>query len=604
MWTVRIADTEVLVRRSGLALVVLTFAGAVALADDDDNSMMMGGPPPAVQERAASVTSAAVAATTSTIEVPAFTRDLDKILADAWKKQGVVPAQDATPGELARRVYLDLVGRVPTPAETREFHDAAEPDKLVRLVDKLLATREYADHIADTLTTVLLGREVQLDALTRQQFRDWLSSKLEADTPLDEIGREILGPRTDSVVKNPAAQYMVFFGGDPAVVAGRTARIFLGNRIACAQCHDHPYEPWRRSDFWSLSAYFVRVRREPIYEPVTDEMKKKQIQPRIIDWKIYEADGGDVYIPLQNGETGRPALALPRFLGGSYDVTLHGTKEPRLPSLANAVTKEKRHEFARAMANRFFAQVFGRGIVHPVDDFSDSRPPALEAALDRITRGLDENGLKLKGYLRALVLTQAYSRSSVGGPSASDANVPEVRDAKDPASWNKKAQADDPALELFARMRHKPLTPEQALHAFVTASNQEEAAKAQGENALKAWKQQEAGIENQFVQLMARHDEEDPHSVQEGIPQALVLMNGPSVSFFCQSRPGTTVEKAAKEPDAKKRIDDLYMAAFSRAPSASELEQALAFFDKKDVTRATEDYFWSLVNSSEFLYNH
>src|SRR5581483_5603862 len=254
----------------------------------------------------------------------------------------------------------------------------------------------------------------------------------------DEISREILAPRTDSVNKDPAAQYVLLFGGDQAVMAGRTARIFLGNRIACAQCHDHPYEPWKRTDFWSLAAYFPRVRREPIYEPLTDEMRKKKIQQRIVDWKVYEAHGGDTYIPLQNGETGRPMLALPRFLGGTYDVTLHGTKEPRLPSLAKAVTVEKRHDLARAFANRLFAKLFGRGISHPVDDFSDAHTPSIPAALERITRGFEEGGLRMKGYLRALALTEAYARSSAGTPAPSDANVAQTKvDARDKEAWTK-----------------------------------------------------------------------------------------------------------------------------------------------------------------------
>jgi hypothetical protein len=193
----------------------------------------------------------------------------------------------------------------------------------------------------------------------------------------------------------------------------------------------------------------------------------------------------------------------------------------------------------------------------------------------------------------------------------SDANVavaPSV-DARDKASWTKRA-AEDPALELFARMRHKPLSPEQALRAFATASNVEAAAKAGGENAVKTWKQSEANVLNQFITLMARHDEEDPHSVQEGIPQALVLMNGPAVAYFCQSLPGMTAGIAAREKDATTRIGSLYMAAFARSPTPGELKGALTFFEKsaggqeKDPTKATEDYFWSLVNSSEFLYNH
>ncbi|MEZ0231136.1 MAG: DUF1553 domain-containing protein, partial [Planctomycetota bacterium] len=291
--------------------------------------------------------------------------------------------------------------------------------------------------------------------------------------------------------------------------------------------------------------------------------------------------------------------SLPRFLGGTYDVTLHGTKERRLPSLARAVTVEKRHELARAFANRLFAQLFGRGIVHPVDDFSEGRTPTIPAALERITRGFEEGGLRVKPFLRALALTEAYARTSAGAAAPVDVNATagnvtvQKVDARDKEQWAKRsAAAEDPALELFARMRHKPLSSEQALGAFVSASQTDKGAKELG------------GIRNELVRLMQRNDEEDPHAVQEGIPLALVLMNGPSVNFFTRARAGTTVAHAAKEADLRARIDELYAAAFSRGPTATELADAIAFFDKKDATKATEDYFWSLLNSSEFLYNH
>lgn len=583
----------------GAALVLPALALLALPAQAQDGTPRSAETAPATSSSVAAVTTAPA------VELPALTRDLDAIFAEAWKTGGITPSPEATPGELVRRVYLDIAGRTPSSDEVKEFTDSSDPAKLVQLVDKLLASREYAESMADSFTVVLLGREAQLDSLTRRQFRDWLADRLDKDAAIDEVTREILAPRTDSVVKDPAAQYVALFGGDQAVLAGRTARIFLGNRIACAQCHDHPYEPWKRTDFWSLSAYFSRVRRDPVYEPLTEEMKKKKIQQRIVDWKVHEAEAGDTYIPLQNGETGRPSLALPRFLGGTYDVTLHGTKEPRLPSLAKAVTIEKRHELSRAFANRLFAQLFGRGIVHPVDDFSEGRTPVIPAALDRITRGFEEGGLRMKAYLRALALTDAYARSSAGAPLAADVNaVAQKVDARDKEAWAKRAAAEDPALELFGRMRHKPLAPEQALRAFVSASRTAVAATEQGDAAVKQWHKTEAGVLNELVRLMQRNDEEDPHSVQEGIPLALVLMNGPSINYFCQPRAGTTVARAAKEPDATKRVEDLYAAAFARSPSPSELKEALAFFDKKDVAKATEDYFWSLVNSSEFLYNH
>ncbi len=546
--------------------------------------------------------------------IPQLTKDLDELFLQAWKDANVTPAADAAPGELLRRLTLDLAGRLPTYEESQAFFACDDREKVRRAVERLLASRECAEHFADTLMVALLGRESQLDALDRRYFTDWLATEIQKDTPFDQIASEILGAKTDHATKEPAGFY-VLLGGAPQDLAGKTARFFLGNRIQCAQCHDHPYEPWKRTDFWQLAAYFQRVKREPVYEQISEKERKGGKIARIIDWKLDELPNGDTYIPLQPHEEGRPALALPRFLGGTYDLTLQAQNEKRLPRLAEAVTKQKRPLFARAMANRFFAELFGRGIVHPIDDFSDQHAPTLPKVLDRITRGFDEGGLKLRSYLRALALTRAYARSSVREPAASDqvaevqvsTNAPPVKkDARDPSTW-KKAVAEDPALEVFARMRHKPLTPEQVLRAFVTASRAREVAELAGEQAAKNWKQQEQGFHQQFIQLLSHNDDDDPHSVQESIPQVLVLMNGPAVSFFCQARKGSTAELAAQDKDVDSRLDRLYLAAFSRRPSDLERVQAHTFFASKkpeQTTKATEDYFWTMLNSSEFFYNH
>src|SRR5581483_2504852 len=150
---------------------------------------------------------------------------------------------------------------------------------------------------------------------------------------------------------------------------------------------------------------------------------------------------GDTYIPLQPGEDGRPALALPRFLGGTYALALHAPNERRLPSLAAAVTKERRAGFVKAMANRLFAELFGRGVVNPGDDFSDMHLPVLPKLLEQITGGFDAGGARWKGYYRALALTRAYARSSLPRQGVASASAVvetsgeravENKDARDP----------------------------------------------------------------------------------------------------------------------------------------------------------------------------
>ena len=543
-------------------------------------------------------------------DLPELTRDMDALLDAAWREAGVHVTPDAAPGELLRRLTLDVAGRIPTIEETLAFEASQDPARLPHAVDRLLASRQSSEHLARNLAVALLGREAQQEGVDRKLFERWLSDELEKDTPFDEIARKILGARTDDYRKDPAAAYLLLFGGSPPDIAGKTARFFLGNRIVCAQCHDHPYESWKRTDFWQLAAYFQRVKRQEVRAQPTDEQKRRKQQPPIITWVLDENPAGDTYIPLQPGEEGRPSLALPRFLGGTYDLALHGPNERRLPALANAVTRERRAQFLRAMANRLFAELFGRGVVNPVDDFSEQHAPALPKLLDLITSGFSEGGARWKSYVRALALTRAYARSS--SPSGalapeqapSDANAG-IKDARDPAAWKAKDAPTDPALDVFARMRHKPLSPEQALAACETASRAPEVAKAGGEGPEKQWEQQRAGILGRFVALMARNDEEDPHAVQESIPTALVLMNGPDVNFFCQARKGSTVELAAAEKDPAARVERLYVAAFSRRPTPGELAKARLYYEKqKDATKATEDLYWSLLNSSEFLYNH
>lgn len=547
--------------------------------------------------------------------VPALAREIDAVLEAAWKEADVAPAPDAAPGELLRRLTLDVAGRIPTVEETRAFESSADPGRLAAAVDRLLASRESAEHLARGLTVALLGREANQEGLDRGLFERWLADQLEKDVPFDEIARAILGARTDDYRKDPAAAYLLLFGGSPPDIAGKTARFFLGNRIVCAQCHDHPYESWKRTDFWQLAAYFQRVKRVEVRGTPTEEQKRKKLPAPVVTWILDENPTGDTTIPLQPGEEGRPALALPRFPGGTYDLALHGPNERRLPALANAVTRERRAQFLRAMANRLFAELFGRGVVNPVDDFSEQHAPSMPKLLALITKGFDEGGARWKSYYRALALTRAYGRASTpaGGltPAPSDATAgtqdhPATATARDPAAWKARgSEASDPALEVFARMRHKPLSPEQALAACETAARAPEVAREGGEGPAKQWHAQRADIQRRFVSLMARNDEEDPHAVQESIPTALVLMNGPDMNFFAQARKGSTAELAAAEKETAARVERLYFAAFSRRPTSGELAKAKSYYEtQKDATKATEDLFWSLLNSSEFLYNH
>ncbi|MBI3722415.1 DUF1549 domain-containing protein, partial [bacterium] len=219
------------------SIVVLLPASALAQSMEPEGMMAPAKPAPA--PTSGTTGAAAVAPKDDLPPVPQLTKDLDELFAAAWKDASVVPAPDASRGELLRRLTLDLAGRIPTVEESQAFLACEDKDGVRRTVERLLSSRECAEHYAETLMVALLGREAYLDSIDRPLFVDWLATKIQADAPFDEIASAILGAKTDDARKDPASFY-VLLGGAPSDLAGKTARFFLGNRIACAQCHDHP----------------------------------------------------------------------------------------------------------------------------------------------------------------------------------------------------------------------------------------------------------------------------------------------------------------------------------------------------------------------------
>jgi hypothetical protein len=367
--------------------------------------------------------------------VQALVETIDRLIAARWAEAKTQPAPPADDAEYLRRVSLDLTGKIPSASQVREFLDDPSPDKRAKLVERLLASPSYSAHMTHLWRALLLPEatsDVRVEYFATN-FDPWLRKRFAENAGYDRIVREILtvslGDNTrdfNPVGRGTPTPYAFFAAkeGKPENLAASSARLFLGIRLECAQCHDHPFAHWKRDQFWGLAAFFGEVER---------------------------VGEGDAFFQARE-LPGRRELAVPgsdrvvqaAFLDGSQ--TEWRPKVPARTILAEWITSPENPYFARATANRLWALFFGTGIVDPVDDLSANVQPSHPELLDELARQLTDHQFDLKFLIRAITASRAYGLSSAGyAPGQDDAH-------------------------LYARMAVRGLTPRQLYDSLVQAS--------------------------------------------------------------------------------------------------------------------------------------
>jgi hypothetical protein len=490
----------------------------------------------------------------------ALAERIDARLDARIKAANTVTAPSADDAEFLRRAYLDITGRIPAPRDVRDFLADSSPGKRAKLIDDLLESPRYATHFAAVWRALLLPEaSANIEARVFQPgFEAWLRLKLRADTPYDQIVRELItapiarDPQSPEAVlrdpgsPNPLAYYAVK-EAKPENLAASAARVFLGVRLECAQCHDHPFGRWERKQFWSLAAFFGGVARQGdgLFAPIADLGARDMTMPN----------------------TGRVVPAV--FLDGRKPPTTN--TNPRA-ALADWMTSRENPFFARAAANRLWGHFFGVGIVDPVDDFNDQNKASHPELLEDLAGALASANFDTKYVIRAICRTRAYQRTSV----------------------RVDATRDDPRL--FARMSLKALTGEQFFDSLALATGYREPA---GRDASAA--------RDKFLATFARTDRTT--EPETSITGALTLMNGRLVGRATSPQEGSTLIAACDTPgmDTAARIETLYLATLSRKPTAGERERMAKYAADVAGSNASErlaDIFWVLLNSAEFRMNH
>lgn len=591
---------------------------------------------------AAGVRGKARAAKTTPPLEQAVAHDVDRLIRAALPND-VKPAPLTSDEDFLRRVSLDLAGAVPSPKDVTLFGLDPDPRKRAKLIDRLLDSDGYAQiWAAYWAEVVLLPATDQRARIMQSTFDEWLRARFKANAAWDKIATELL-TATGSIEEDGETALIFAHTGQPQELAAETSRIFLGIQIQCANCHDHPTDPWKRQQFHELAAFFprIQVRRDPdgtirsftvASADFTPNMrgdfdpqrlfqgldrnrdgkltKQEATQSRFLgdrfatlleqgdknkDGVLSESEFKDVprppmdqpgrgsaeyYMPDLEDPSAKGTLMEPVFFVDGASLN-SGTRDlDRRNELARHITSQDNPWFAKAFVNRIWAEMLGEGFYTPIDDIGPERAARLPAVLDVLAGGFAANGYDIQWLFRTIANTEAYQRQ---------------------------IRARTPGVEApaFASAMPTRLRSDQVYNAVTSVLGVSELASpaAGGRGPGAGGPYGRGGPRAAFASLFGY----DPSTPQEDIlgtiPQALFLMNSPQLNVLIRGDGETRLGRILKQyGDDREALSELYLLVLAREPSASEVKINLGYVkDAGNRREAFEDVMWSLMNSSEFL---
>ena len=490
---------------------------------------------------------------------------IDVLARRQFQRLGLLPSELCTDAEFARRAKLDVLGLLPTPEEVEAFLADTGKDKRERYVEGLLGHPAYADFWANQWADLLRPNPDRVGVKSVFLLDQWLRERFGANQRHDAFVREILTAEGSNHRAGAAVIYRD--RREPAELTTMFSQLFLGVRLECAKCHHHPNEKWGQEDFYQLAAYFGPVKQKGagLSPPISAGTET-----------FYFGTGGEVKHPV----TG--AVMKPRPPEGEA-VRAGDEGDPRR-ALAEWLTSRGNPFFARAAVNRAWGHFFGRGLVHPVDDFRASNPCVNPELLDALAADFETGGYDWKRLIRVIVNSRLYQLST----EPNETNVGDTR--------------------AFSRAYRRRLRAEVVADALADATGVPEsfAAMPPGGRAVQAWSYKiESHLMDAFGRPNASSDCPCERDGSLSVVQSLHLMNSRALQARISDGKGRVHALAESGSDPAGIVSQLYLSTLSRRPTARELEMACAVFEAKGATRKTaaEDVFWALVNSPEFLFN-
>ena len=489
---------------------------------------------------------------------------IDELVFAKQKDLQLLPAAICTDEVFLRRVYLDAIGTLPTADEARDFLDSQEAAKRAKLIDKLLAREEYALFWAMKWADILRGSPSTISERGVHSFHRYLVKMVAEDRPVTDLARDLLTGSGNTLNKPGANFYRV--ARTPEEAAETAAQLFMGVRMQCAKCHNHPFEGITQTDYFGLAAFFAQVQFKGTQFGLDDEI-------------VYLQPGREVQNPITRRP--QPPIAFGTKAGP------FAPDDDRRKAFADWLTKPGNKFFAPSVANRIWFHLVGKGIVDPVDDFRDTNPPSNPELLKALAEDFAKNGHRLKPLMRTILNSRTYQLAAEGPKQSPNAASPD---------------------RYFVKASVRMLAAEQVLDAVSSATGVPETFKGYpaGTRALDL---PEGGIDHPFLQAFSRPvrdavcecaREEDP-----SLPQVLHMLNNAGVLSKVRSSKGRVAVWMKEGKTNEEIVERIYLSTLSRRPTPQErevLKKHLATIEDKDA--GLQDVQHALLNVNEFLLRH
>lgn len=504
---------------------------------------------------------------------------IDELNLAQLKTLRLMPSPPADRATFVRRATLDTIGRLPTAEETQSYVADESPDSRSRLIDRLLASDEYVDYWAYKWSDLLLVNGTKLRPIAVKSFYQWIHQAVKENRSWDRIVQEVLTATGDS--RDVGATNFYAIHQTPEEMTENASQAFMGLSIGCAKCHNHPLEKWTNDQYYAMANLFARVRA-----------KGWGGEPRNGDGirTLYVASSGELVQPGR----GKPQPPAPL----DADPIAFDDPRDRREVVAQWMTSRENPYFSRAIANRVWANFFGRGLVESVDDLRLSNPASNEPLLDAVSQHLVDNAFDLKQLMRAILASETYSRSST--PLHENMAESKYNSRYYPRRLMAEVLLDsiDQVLETSS-----PFTTV----AFPGADSQKTDFYPAGTKAIQLY---DASIDSYFLKTFGRNPREIvcecERSAEPSMVQVLHMSNGETINpklADAKNRIARLMESGLSDAEI---VQSLFLIALSRQPSDAEAKNLLTVIAEygDDRRQAIEDAFWSVLTSTEFTFNH
>lgn len=480
-----------------------------------------------------------------------------------YTKKASPPASDS---EFLRRIYLDLAGTIPAAKDALAFLDDKSPDKRARLIEKLLESPEHARQLVYYFDDLLMDRRPDKN-VTAAEWQKYLRDSFAANKPYDVLVREILSADGSDPKLRAPAKFYLDRDAEPNLITRDISRVFLGMNLTCCQCHDHPLvSAYKQEQYYGIMAFVARSQITPGVKPVAlsekadgDTTFTSVFDPsKAVKTAVLRVPGGKI-VTEPKPEKGKEYKVKPAK--NARSVPSFSRRSQLAPNLTAS------RQFARTTANRLWAMMLGRGLIHPIEFDHKANPPSHPDLLNKLTDELIAHKFDIRWVLKEIALSQTYQRSS------------EQKGEVDPAK--------------FLSAAVKRLTAPQLAWSLMQAVD------------LPAVQRNEGQVKT-FVNLFGGKPGEPDSGFQATLDQTLFVSNGPLLRQWLAPRKGNLADRLASAKTNVVLADELFLSVLTRRPSTNEVQLVTDFLKGRDKDRgaAIQELAWALLASAEFRFNH